>query len=92
MVVGVSIHSVQFLPVEQHLTLKVIYILAGGVAVALAMFLMTVTNTEHAPATSIALGFVINDWTPSTIILILVGITLISLIQKILKPHMIDLL
>ncbi len=91
-IVGCLIHCATILPIDHYLTQKVLHIIAGGTAVALAMFLMTVTNTEHAPATSIALGLVINDWTFQTVVFIMLGIIAISVIQKLLKGWMIDLL
>lgn len=89
--VGGVLHYVTFLPIDHYLTLRVLYTLTGGLAVGLTMFLMVITNTEHAPATSIALGLVINDWKWYTIVLILTGITLIAFIQRRLKNWMIDL-
>jgi len=89
--VGASIHYLTVFPVELYLIQVLMHVLAGGAAVGLAIFLMSVTNTEHAPAAGIALGFVINDWTFHTIIMILAGIIVISTIQKILKSWMIDL-
>jgi CBS-domain-containing membrane protein len=90
--VGGLIHYITLLPIEYYLVMKLIHILAAGVAVGLAMFLMTVTNTEHAPATSIALGLVINDWTFPTIGRILVGIILIVIIQRSIRRWMVDLI
>ena len=91
-IIGCLIHFLTVFPIDQYLTQKIIHIFAGALAVGCSMFLMAITDTEHAPATSIALGLVINDWTVSTIVFILVGITLISGIQYVLKPKMIDLL
>jgi hypothetical protein len=56
------------------------------------MFMMTITNTEHAPATGIALGFVINEWTFKTVVLVLVGIIIISTIQRCCRNWMINLI
>jgi len=91
-IVGCLIHCATVLPIDHYLTQKILHVIAGGTAVALAMFLMTITNTEHAPATSIALGLVINDWTFQTVALVMLGIVLISGIQRVLKPWMMDLL
>ena len=81
-----------FKAAENYLALGGVHILAGAVAVALSMFFMTITETEHPPAASIALGFVVNDWTLSTAFFVIVGISAISLIRKIFKSWMIDLL
>lgn len=90
--VGAIVHLVINLPIEHGLAQKMLYILSGSVAVSLAMFLMAITDTEHPPAASIALGLVINDWTFHTLVLIMAGIIVISTIQKILKGWMIDLI
>ena len=67
-------------------------IVFGAVAVGVAIFIMAVTNTEHPPAAGIALGLVINRWDWMTIIFILCAITWLSVIRKILKPLLIDLI
>ena len=90
--VGCLIHYVTIFPIEPYLAQKLIHLLAGGVAVGLAIFFMAVTNTEHAPAAGIALGFVINDWTFHTVVMVMIGIIVISAIQRILRPWMIDLI
>ena len=89
--VGGVLHYITFLPIEHYLTLRVLYTVTGGLAVGITMFLMAITNTEHAPGTSVALGLVINDWSWYTIVFILIGIMLISLIQRKLKNWMIGL-
>ena len=66
-------------------------IVFGAIAVGIAIFLMTITNTEHAPAAGIALGLVINTWDYRTIIFILAAILWMTIIRKILKPYMINL-
>ena len=79
------------MPIEHYLTLRVLYTGTGGLAVGTTMFLMAITNTEHVPGISVALGLVINDWSWYTIVFILIGIMLISLIQRKLKNWMIGL-
>jgi CBS-domain-containing membrane protein len=91
-VVGCIIHYATEIPVEEYFALKMIHVFVGAFGVVLSMFLMSITDTEHPPAASIALGFVINDWKWQTIILVMTGIILISLIKEILKPHIIDML
>ncbi|MFH1878897.1 MAG: HPP family protein [Candidatus Omnitrophota bacterium] len=90
--VGVAIHNLTEIPLETYLHLKLLHVACGGLAVFLAMFLMAVTNTEHAPATGIALGLVINDWTLFTIVRIILAIIIISGIQRLFRRWMIDLI
>ena len=91
-IVGCLVHFVTLLPIDQYITAKGLYIISGAFAVMLSVFIMTVTDTEHPPASSIALGFVINEWDIRTVVLILVGISVISFIQRALSSRMIDIL
>lgn len=91
-IVGCFVHHLTVMPVNDYLIQVALHICAAGLAVMLAMFIMTVTNTEHAPATSLALGFVINDWTFSTVVMVLIGISVISAIQWVMKSRMVDLI
>jgi len=67
-------------------------VLFGAIAVGFAIFIMAVTNTEHAPAAGIALGLVINRWDYLTIIFILIAVVWFVVIQIILKKHLMDLI
>ena len=61
-------------------------------SVALSIFVMVITDTEHAPAAGLALGFVLNPWNIVTIVLILFSISFMATSKRILKKWMIDLL
>jgi len=91
-VVGSVVHLATFFDIEHDLTEKVLYLFAGGLAVFFAMFCMAVTNTEHAPATSVALGLVLNTWRISIIGKVILGIVIISLVHHFLKKRMVDLM
>ena len=67
-------------------------IFASAVAVGLTVFMMIVTNTEHPPAASIALGFVMNEWDCMTIACVILGIALMSAVHQLIKPFLRDLL
>lgn len=89
---GCVMHYLTVIPLHGHLALMSIHVLAGGLAVVAAMFFMAITETEHAPAAGIALGFAINEyWSVITIVKVLVGIALIAGIKTALKPKMFDL-
>jgi len=66
-------------------------IVFGALSTGVAIFLMTITNTEHAPAAGVALGLVINSWEYMTIIYIMSAILLMALVRKILKPRLMNL-
>ncbi|MFP4459578.1 MAG: HPP family protein [Candidatus Zixiibacteriota bacterium] len=66
-------------------------IIFGGLAVGLAIFLMSIFNTEHAPAAGIALGLILNGWTFRSLLFVLAAITTLTIISKLLKPYLLDL-
>jgi len=67
-------------------------IIFGSIAVGFAIFIMAVTNTEHAPAAGIALGLVINRWDYLTILFIIVAILWLAGIKIFLKKYLMDLI
>ena len=67
-------------------------IVFGAFAAGLAMFLMVVTDTEHPPAASLALGFVLNEWDALTVLVVLIGIVALTSIKEVFKPRLMDLL
>jgi len=67
-------------------------IISAGLAAGWAIFIMVITDTEHPPAASVAMGFVLNEWHNWTVVLVLFGIILLTLISLALKPYMKDLI
>lgn len=67
-------------------------ILCGALAMGIAMFVMLLTRTEHPPAAALALGLVLNEWTPVTLLFVIVGVIVISLCKQLVLPHLLDLL
>ncbi len=68
------------------------YAVMGGIAVGLAIFFMAITNTEHPPATSVALGLVVNEWNYLTLIIVIVGIVFLALARYLLRPYLKNLI
>jgi len=66
-------------------------ILFGAMSVGIAIFIMAITNTEHAPAAGIALGLVINQWTFMTVLFILIAILWMASVKKLLKSYLMNL-
>jgi CBS-domain-containing membrane protein len=62
-----------------------------ALAVGCSMFLMAITNTEHPPAAGTALGMVIAGFSWRLGIGALIGVSILSLIQRLLRPLLIDL-
>jgi CBS-domain-containing membrane protein len=63
----------------------------GAFSVGLAILLMVVTDVEHPPAVSVALGLVLNNCEPRTILVVCIGVIALALISKLLRPLLIDL-
>jgi len=90
--VGALLHYITVLGVEDYDLLKGLYLFAAGMAVALSMFFMAITNTEHPPAASVAVGLVINDWSFLILGKLMAGILVVCVIQWVLRRWMIDLI
>jgi len=71
---------------------RTLRILLGAAAVGLAMFIMVTTDTEHPPGAAVSLGFVLNDWEPMTVGIVMVGIVTISVIKELARDRLMDLL
>ena len=69
-----------------------VMIVFAALAMSLAMFLMVVTRTEHPPAAALALGLVLNEWDFVTLVVIVVGVTALSLIKRLVLPVLLDLI
>lgn len=53
--------------------------------------LMVISDTEHPPASGIALGLVINEWSYLTIIFVISGVLILFFVKKGLRSFLIDL-
>ena len=61
-------------------------------AVGLAIFVMVITGTAHPPAAVLALGLILNEWSPLMIVVVFAGIISLSVIKTVLKPVVKNLL
>lgn len=68
-----------------------LYTVFGALAVGSAIFLMAITNTEHAPAAGMALSLVINTWDLSTIAFVIAGVLFLASIRNALRKYLLDL-
>lgn len=66
-------------------------IVFGALATGIAMFLMVVTKTEHPPASALALGLVMNEWTVLTLAVIMVGVIILSTCKRAVLRYLMDL-
>lgn len=64
---------------------------AGAIAVALSMFLMSITDTEHPPAAGLALGVVLGSWYWSNLIVIVAAVAFLGIVKKFFSPKLMDL-
>lgn len=65
---------------------------AYALAVGLSIFLMTITNTEHAPAAGTALGIVAHGWSYPTVVFVLVCAISLAIVRRLLRRYLRDLL
>jgi CBS-domain-containing membrane protein len=68
-----------------------LFILAGALSVGLSIFLMTITNTEHPPAATTAIGIVADGWSYKVALLVLLSALCLALARRLLRPHLKDL-
>ena len=66
-------------------------IIFGALSIGLAMFLMVITSTEHPPAAALALGIVINEWDLLTLIVVMAGAVVLSIVKQLILPLLMDL-
>jgi len=94
--VGLIIGFIFFLITNSNILVNIfdtytILIVAAAFSVGISIFIMTIINTEHAPAAGIALGLVINKWDHTTIIFIIIAVLWMVTIKTIFKKYLIDL-
>ena len=90
---GYWLNSVTDLPLRFGLVTNFPQVVFGALAVGLATFLMVATDTEHPPAAAVSLGIVLlQRWSWVTIAAIMVGIIMLCLVKRALKPVLHDLL
>ena len=65
--------------------------LTFALAIALAMFLMAVTNTEHPPAAATSIGLLTAGWSWATILFVLIFAGLLAVIHYVLRRYLVDL-
>ena len=68
-----------------------VVIVAGALAVALSIFIMTITNTEHPPAAGVALGIALDGYEPLGLLIIFIAVLILVAIKYALRRWMIDL-
>ena len=64
----------------------------GAISVGLAILLMVVADLEHPPAASVALGLVLNNCEPRTMLVVFAGIASLALMKTVMRRFLIDLL
>ncbi len=65
--------------------------LTFAVAIALSMFLMAVTNTEHPPAAATSIGLLTAGLSWATILFVLLFAVLLAVIHRVLRRWLVDL-
>jgi CBS-domain-containing membrane protein len=70
------------------LTFEAVYIAAGALAVGLAIFLMTITNTEHPPAATTALGIIISGLSYKEALFVMLTAVCLAVARRLLRRHL----
>lgn len=70
---------------------RITNIIFGALSVGVAIFLMALTNTEHAPAAGVTLGLLLNEWDYTTPLFIIGAVLWMAVIHHALRPLLIDL-
>jgi CBS-domain-containing membrane protein len=87
--VGVGMRSLEsLLPSSEALWLVSLF---GALAVAISIFIMTMTNTEHPPAAGAALGIALDGIEPMGILIMLLAVGILVAIKYALRRWMINL-
>ena len=87
--VGVGMRSLEsLLPAGETVWLVS---LLGALAVAISIFIMTMTNTEHPPAAGVALGIALEGYEPLGLLIILLAVGILVAIKYVLRRWMINL-
>ena len=81
-------------PVGQNLLTQVPLVLdvEAALAVALSIFFMAATDTEHAPAAGTALGVVVHGFGWELILFVVSSAIMLSFVHTLLRPRLRDLL
>lgn len=64
---------------------------ACALSVGLSIFLMTITNSEHPPASATAVGIVAHGWSYQTVIFVLVCAIGLAIARRLLRRYLRDL-
>ncbi len=64
----------------------------AAMAVAISIFVMAATDTEHAPAAGTALGIVAHGFSWELVSFFAISVAILSLIHRLLRPYLHDLL
>lgn len=63
-----------------------------ALSVGLSIFLMTITDTEHPPASATALGIVAHGWSYQVVIFVLLSAISLAIIRRLLRGRLRDLI
>ena len=88
---GILCHYLALLYCNHFAALEILYVVFGSLAVGISVLLMVVTDTEHPPASGIALGLVINQWSYLTIVFVVSGVLVLFFVKKLLSSFLVDL-
>jgi CBS-domain-containing membrane protein len=65
--------------------------IAGALSVGVSILVMTLTDTEHPPASGVALAFVLNEWDMAAILVVIGSVALLAMVRAFLGRKLLDL-
>jgi len=68
-----------------------LFFFVSALSVGLSIFLMAITNTEHPPAASAALGLAAHPWSNQVVIVIVLCAICLAIIGRLLRRYLRDL-
>jgi len=71
---------------------ELIYYISCALAVGLSIFLMTITNTEHPPASATAVSIVIYGFSYQIVLFVVLSAVGLAIARRLLKNRLIDLI
>ena len=79
------------IPVQEVMNASLGHSLLYSVAVGLSIFIMVVIDTEHPPASGVALGVAINGFSLDVVISIIASIAVLTVTHRFFKRYLRDL-
>ena len=94
LIIGIVFTAFDSTTVVQSLLAQIplLFDVEAALAVALSIFFMAATDTEHAPAAGTALGVVTQDFSWGLVLFVISSVFMLSLVHMLLRPRLHNLM